>query len=36
VKYGDRVTTVPRRIGTGLRREILKQLAIDPKEFDAG
>lgn len=35
VKYGNRVATVPRNIGTGLRREILKQLAIDPNEFDA-
>jgi predicted RNA binding protein YcfA (HicA-like mRNA interferase family) len=36
VKYGGRITTVPRKIGTGLRKEILKQLAIDPNEFDAG
>ena len=35
VKYGGRVATVPRKIGTGLRREILKQLGIDPTEFDA-
>ena len=34
VKYGARVTTVPRKIGPGLRRAILKQLGIDPREFD--
>jgi predicted RNA binding protein YcfA (HicA-like mRNA interferase family) len=35
LKYGARVTTVPRHIGPGLRRAILKQLGIDPTEFDA-
>ena len=35
VKYGARVTTVPRKIGPELRRAILKQLGIDPREFDA-
>jgi mRNA interferase HicA len=35
VKYGGRVTTVPRKIGPALRRAILKQLGIDPHEFDA-
>ena len=35
VKYGVRATTVPRNIGPGLRRAILKQLGIDPREFNA-
>jgi predicted RNA binding protein YcfA (HicA-like mRNA interferase family) len=35
VKYGVRITTVPRKIGPALRRAILKQLGIDPGEFDA-
>jgi mRNA interferase HicA len=35
VKYGARVTTVPRKIGPDLRRAILKLLGIDPREFDA-
>jgi predicted RNA binding protein YcfA (HicA-like mRNA interferase family) len=35
VKYGTRVSTVPRNIGPGLRRAILKQLGIDPRDFDA-
>jgi len=35
VKYGDRITTVPRNIGPGLRNAILKQLGIDRNEFDA-
>jgi hypothetical protein len=35
VKYGARITTVPRQIGPSLRRAILKQLGIDPREFDA-
>ncbi len=35
VKYGARATTVPRKIGPDLRRAILKQLGIDPHEFDA-
>ena len=35
VKYGARITTVPRKIGPSLRRAILKQLGIDPREFDA-
>jgi hypothetical protein len=30
-----RVTTVPRKVGPDLRRAILKQLGIDPREFDA-
>ena len=35
VKYVLVVTTVPRKVGPDLRRAILKQLGIDPREFDA-
>jgi predicted RNA binding protein YcfA (HicA-like mRNA interferase family) len=34
-KYGARVTTVPRNLGPGLRKAILKEQGIDPIAFEA-